>query len=187
MEEIWKDVAGYENIYQISNFGRVKSIDRLANHVNGMRFVSGRILKPNTCQSYLNVSLSKNGKMKRFTIHRLVAVAFISNPNNLPQINHIDGDKLNNNFANLEWCSASDNQKHAYKIKLKKSANLGKFGKEHHLSRAISQYDIYGNLVNKFFSTREANRETLINQGSIAACARGERRTAGGFIWQYEE
>ena len=93
-QEIWKDIIGYEGIYQISSLGRVKSVSRYVNHINGVRHVHSKILKPNSCSLYLNISLSRKCVMNRFTIHRLVAKAFIPNPNNLPQVNHRDGNKF---------------------------------------------------------------------------------------------
>lgn len=186
MIEIWKDIAGYEELYQVSNLGRIKSKERYVNKSHGNRMVRERIMRANSCSSYKSISLSKDGLMKRFTIHRLVANHFIPNINEFPIVNHIDGNKFNNESTNLEWCSASDNQKHAYNTHLRVPPNLGKSGEVNRLSKAISQYDINGNLVGKFLSTREANRNTGVNQGSIASCARGERKSAGGFIWQYE-
>lgn len=94
-QEIWKYIIGYEEIYQISSLGRVKSVSRYVNHINGVRYVHSKILKPNSCSPYLNISLSRKCVMNRFTIHKLVANAFIPNPSNLSQVNHRDGNKLN--------------------------------------------------------------------------------------------
>lgn len=104
----FKPIIGFENNYEISNTGIIKNIKR------------NTILKPTLRKEYLGVSLCKNNTKKTFNIHRLVAIHFIDNPNNLPQINHIDGDKFNNNDWNLEWCNASYNIKHAYKTGLNK-------------------------------------------------------------------
>ena len=107
MVEIWKPIENYED-YSISNFGNVYSSKRT------------RILKPtNTTKGYIQVHLSKNGKVKNAPIHRLVAKAFIENVDNKPQVNHIDGNKKNNNVTNLEWCTNLENQRHARKIGLK--------------------------------------------------------------------
>jgi|VirMetMinimDraft_7_1064189.scaffolds.fasta_scaffold59020_2 hypothetical protein len=110
MEEIWKDIEGFEGKYQISNTNKVKS-----NH-----FGKSIILKPalNT-GGYNSVSLSLNNKAKSVTLHRLIMTAFIANPDNKPCINHIDGNKLNNSLSNLEWCTYSENLKHAYDNELK--------------------------------------------------------------------
>lgn len=105
MIEEWKDVKGYEGLYQISNFGRVKS------------FYTNKILKPAIEKSgYNQVSLVKQHKKKKYYIHRLVGLHFINNPSNLNEINHIDGDKSNNGIKNLEWCTRQDNVKHSVNV-----------------------------------------------------------------------
>ena len=106
MEEIWKDIVGYEGLYQVSNFGRVKSLAKYKNGNGGSKFWrKERILKPaNTGRGYLMVVLIKEKKRTTYILHRLVAQAFIPNPNNLPQINHKDENKTNNVVSNLEWC-----------------------------------------------------------------------------------
>ena len=110
MEEIWKDIEGYEGLYQISNLGRVKSFPR-----KGTQTKKEKILKEKRDKKgYCFVSLNNVGA-KPYKIHRLVAQAFIPNLENKPQINHIDGDKTNNRIDNLEWCNNSENQIHAYK------------------------------------------------------------------------
>ena len=119
--EIWKDIEGYEGLYQVSNLGRVKSIYGWC----GNRFVKRtKILKLKiNNKGYTKVYLYKNKKSKMFFVHRLVAMAFVPNPNNLPQVNHKDGNKLNNSIGNLEWCTCSENIKHAYKTGLKHYVN----------------------------------------------------------------
>jgi hypothetical protein len=115
--EIWKDIAGYESYYQVSNYGRVKSLDRRIEHLN--RLVKGRILKINNIKDhYSSVGLSKNHKVRTFWVHRLVANAFISNDNIFPEVNHIDGNKHNNSTNNLEWVTRSRNMNHAYETGL---------------------------------------------------------------------
>lgn len=110
--EIYKDIRGYEGLYKISNFGNVKSL-------NYNRTKSKRIMKPGmSINGYPQLLLHKNGKRRMFKIHRLVALAFIKNLLNLPQINHKDGNKKNNNVENLEWCNAYQNTHHAYQLGL---------------------------------------------------------------------
>ena len=122
--EIWRDIKGYEGLYQISNLGRVKSLGRKS-YSNVC--LKDKILNPALeCKNgYKRVCLCKDGKEKRIKVHRLVAQAFIPNPDNKPIINHKDGNKLNNSVDNLEWISRSDNVKHAYQIGLNRPSGGG--------------------------------------------------------------
>lgn len=131
MKEIWKDIEGYEGLYQVSNNGKVRSIDRTKLHwVGGKSNVHGRELKPYVnSNGYKQIVLSIEGKTKSIIVHRLVSQSFIKNPKNKPQVNHIDGDKLNNCVSNLELVSAKDNMLHAYKIGLRNK------GGKHHWSK----------------------------------------------------
>lgn len=117
MQEIWKDIKNYESCYQVSNLGKVRSLTRKVNTYNGVRITKGQLLKPlKTNRNYLRVCLKKNQKNKYISIHRLVAEAFIPNPNNYNVINHIDSNTYNNLVNNLEWCTQSHNIKEAYRI-----------------------------------------------------------------------
>lgn len=108
-KEVWRWVVGYEGLYMVSTTGRLMAVP----HANK----DGLEMKPATTnRGYLAVSLYKDGLYKKFGVHRLVAQAFIPNPNNMPQVNHIDGNKLNNNADNLEWCTASENIRHKYDV-----------------------------------------------------------------------
>lgn len=120
--EVWKDVIGYEGFYQISDLGRVKRLETIVDGRQGFKFtVQEKILALEVCTTgYKRVTLCKNGKTKRFLVHRLVAEMFINNENKLKQVNHKDGNKGNNKLQNLEWASQSNNQKHAYKTGLQK-------------------------------------------------------------------
>ena len=118
-QEIWRDIAGYDNMYQVSNLGRIKSLPRKMKASIGFASVRGRIMKPAIdSKGYLRCALSKDNVLRTFKVHRLVAAAFIPNPNNYPQINHINGDKRDNRVENLEWCNNSMNQIHAYRLGL---------------------------------------------------------------------
>lgn len=115
MNEIWKDVVGYEGYYQVSNLGNFRSLDRIIKYKkDGLRLYPGKslLLEP-TKDNYRRIVLMKEGIKARYMAHRLVAQAFIPNPNNKPCINHIDGCKYNNIVSNLEWCTASENCQHA--------------------------------------------------------------------------
>jgi len=191
MEEIWKDIEEYEGIYQISSHGRVKSLKRIVvgpSHIGGEIKIKGRIRKNHLRKdSYMGISLNKEGHCNSFLIHRLVANAFILNSENKPDINHKNGVKTDNRVENLEWCTSTENLKHAYRIGLKKANKnlLGKYGATHPTSKDIIQYDLSGNLIAKYGSAHEASRITKINRGSICQCARGEYLTAGGYIWKW--
>jgi len=114
-EEIWKDIEGYEGFFMVSNQGRVKSLDRVIEHPNhGLCLIKGKLRKlPINDKGYHKVGLNKDGKTKKFSVHRLVAQAFIPNPESKPQVNHIDGVKTNNNVSNLEWVTNYENAYHA--------------------------------------------------------------------------
>ena len=125
--EIWRDILNYEEYYQASNYGRIRSLDRIIymKHRNGKiatHHFKGKILSTRTNNSgYVKVDLTKNKNQRTFFVHRLVAETFIPNLKKLPQINHKDGNKLNNNADNLEWCDAFQNQQHALETGLRNS------------------------------------------------------------------
>lgn len=123
MKEVWRNIEEFKGLYQISNLGRVKSIDRMITYRTGIkRFTRGKILTVSKNKlGYPQITLSKNDKEHSRRIHRLVAQAFLPNPNNYKEVNHIDGNKSNNVVTNLEWCDRSHNMRHAIKMGLKKS------------------------------------------------------------------
>jgi len=113
--EIWKDIKGYEGIYQVSNLGNVRSVDRTLRGNSGrVRFYNGQPTTQYEIGGYLHVCLSKNGTPKHKKVHRLIAIAFVPNQNNKPFINHINGIKTDNSIENLEWCTAKENIAHAW-------------------------------------------------------------------------
>lgn len=138
MTEQWVDIAGYEGFYQVSSLGRVKTVERYEAERN--RIIRERIRVPVAVHGYLYCELWKNGKHKRYAIHRLVATAFIPNPDGRPQVNHLDGDKTNNSVTNLEWCTASENERHAYETELThaydRSGDKNPMYGKHHTERA---------------------------------------------------
>ena len=138
--EIWKDVIGYERFYQVSNLGNVKSLDRSINQINNsIRYYNGKLLnKKLESNGYYRVNLNKEGLSKNFSVHRLVAIAFIENSKNKPQVNHINGIKTDNFFENLEWTTISENTKHAYENKLIKK----RLGEKHPLCK-IKAEDVH--------------------------------------------
>ena len=176
IEEIWKDIPNYENSYQVSNLGRVKSLGNKSNHKKEI------ILKQSNVMNYQCVSLRKNNKAKMFKIHRLVAQTFIPNPSNLPQVNHKDGNKLNNKLNNLEWCTASENIKHAFKTGLKKSLR----GKDNLRSKKVLMCDKNGEIIKEFSSLREAERILNIPHSNITNSIK-RNGTCGGYKWMMKE
>lgn len=175
--EVWKDIAGFEGLYQVSNFGRVKS-----NQKNGSKFAIktvDRILKSQTVKgNYDVVSLKKNKcKYVHFTVHRLVAKAFIPNPHNLPFVNHKDENSKNNFASNLEWCT------HKYNINY--GSRTRKVVKK--LSIPIIQIDATnGDIIKEFSSLHEASKITGVQISHICNVCKGKRNIAGGFIWRYK-
>lgn len=192
MEEVWKPVKGYEGLYEVSNTGKVRSRDRMTKVTrNGETYLcphKGTELKPGKRRhGYLGVMLySKGGHatrgFKTFSVHRLVAEAFIPNPNGLPEVNHIDEDKTNNRAENLEWVSHIDNTNYgtAQNRRAEKLRNGSK-------SVAIQQFTKDGELVKTYPSLAEVHRQTGYAQANISKCAQGSKQYshAYGFVWRY--
>ena len=194
MKEVWKDVKGYEEIYQVSNTGKVRSLDRIS--AQGAR-IKGTMLKFGISRSgkgYYQVNLCKNGKTKMFLVHRLVASEFIENENQYPCINHMDENMYNNNADNLEWCTYKYNNNygtHIEKIQAKMdykaiSVKLRKYHADKH-GIDVEQMDFEGNVIGVYDSLREAERQTGVPHGNIARCHKGIYKQAGGYIWRYVE
>lgn len=174
-EELWKDIKKYEGLYQVSNYGNVKSLDRYVENYKGKkRFIKGRVLSQEDVHGYLRVELSKDGKRKMFRVHRLVAMAFIENPGNLPEVNHIDENKKNNHEENLEWCTCQQNQNHG--THNERSAK----SKGH----SVQALDKNGNVIMEFWSISEASRRTGLRIDCISGCRNGRYKTSGGYIWR---
>ena len=163
-QEIWKPVVGFEWLYEISSLWKVKSL----------YFWKEKILKWWIDRDwYLLVNLCKNKKHYMNKTHRLVALAFIQNSENKPQINHKNGNPSDNRVENLEWCTNSENQKDLCLNNRRKSL------------KPVSQYDKEGNLIKHFQYISIANKELNIKSGSISACCKWKAKTAWGFIWKY--
>ena len=181
--EIWKDVENYEGLYQVSNLGRIKSLERDVYCQNGIvHRIKEKILVPGlNNKGYQYVGLSKNGKRKDMTIHRLVAMAFIPNPENKSQINHRDEVKNNNVVENLEWCTAQYNNN--YGTRTARAVQNHKYPKFGNHPRAKAVFCV--ELNKKFDCIASAQEELGICRMSIGKACRGERNTAGGFHWKY--
>lgn len=179
MEEIWKDIVGYEGFYEVSNTGKVRGVERIKTsslcNQHGTVTIKPKLRKPIIVNKYYSVNLSKYGKIKHLRVHRLVAEAFLENPNSLPQINHKDENKLNNCVENLEWCSCRYNQNYGSR----KTKRL------HTKTKKISQYDLENNFIKTYYSLSEASRQIKISRQAISKCALGKLKTCGGYKWKY--
>lgn len=184
MEEIWKDIEGFEGLYQVSNLGRIKSFHKR---------IEGKIIKlaPDK-DGYCLVGLHKNKRTCRRRVHRLVAQTFIPNHQNLPQVNHIDGNKQNNRVDNLEWCTNQENIIHSFKVlkripvypNLKENSKWQKYIET--VKKRVIKFDINMNKIQEYDSLMDAERENNINHLHISKCCRGIYKTAGGYIWRYK-
>lgn len=181
--ERWRDIKGYEGLYQVSNYGEVRNMK------------TNKILKGRICTGYFRVALCKNGKMKDFLIHRLVAETFLPNPLNLPFINHKiegpNGKKMNMVIFNedgtidyekttIEWCDHTYNMNYGSRNRIISEKHTN--GK---LSKPVLQFTPTGEFVREWPSMAEARRNGFWH-GAISACCRGKRKTAYGFIWKYK-
>lgn len=170
MEEIWNEIPEFEGKYQASNFGRIKSL-------NYLRTGKEQILKLlNDKDGYLLVNLSKNGKVKTYKVHRLVWCSFNGKIPEGKQINHKDEDKTNNTLDNLELVTCKENINYgAHNERMAKAK-----------SKPVFQYDLEGNLINKWCSTREVERELGFSQGNISKCCLDIYKQAYGYVWKYQ-
>lgn len=181
MQEIWKDIEEFEGIYQVSNFGNVKSLNY--NHTS-----KPKLLKLKSHHSgYKMVMLCKNGKHTNKTVHSLVANAFIENPQNLPCVNHKDGVKSNNNVSNLEWATVSDNAIHSIHV-LGHNGYLQTLvkGEKHPTARPVLQYSKNGTFIKRYETISQASIETKLCFNTISDSARGLKKSRK-YIWKFEE
>lgn len=159
--EEWKDITGYEGLYQVSNLGRVKSIG----------YGKIKLLNPGTVgNGYLMVILYKDGKHKTFLVHRLVALAFIPNTENLPQVNHKNEDKTDNRACNLEWCDAKYNNT---------------YGSRTTDMKTVKQFTKEGILVSSYPSINETARQTGFPSKKISDCCHYRRKSWKGFLFKF--
>ena len=181
---MWREITGYEGYYEVNERGQVRSVDRYVTESTGAnkgrrRFLRGKIMKLTETSSrdkssgYLVVDLHKNGVSKIIPVHVLVAASFIPNTNNLPTVNHIDGNKHNNNVENLEWSSFADNNTHALLHHLREPRGV-----------AVMQYTLEGIPIQKYCSVSEAARITGISRGMISHCVNGRAKSVSGYIFE---
>ena len=193
-KEIWKDIKGYEDLYQVSNYGRIRGLNRVVLREKMGNFIkNGFILKQTqSAKGYKNIILSKNGISKRYKVHRLVAEAFLDwhdfkytvddlgkvfDKNKL-EINHKNEDKTNNVVSNLEWCTHSYNMKYG-SWKPRREENFD----HSYCYKKVNQYDLEGNFIKTWDSIALVKKELGINH--ISDCCNDKRNKAGGFIWRY--
>jgi len=185
--EIWKDIEGYEGLYQVSDIGRVKSLDWIvdSHEIVTQYLKKGKILSLClTTNGYYNIGLYKDGKRKHISVHRLVAKEFIPNPLNLPEVNHKWGNKIDNRATELEWTTKKENMLHSYKTLHRINPNKGKFGKESSNAKPVLQCDLNGNIIREWESAKSASRIGKFNSGEISNVCRGHSKQHKGFIWR---
>jgi len=178
MIETWEDVIGFEGYYQVSSLGRVKAIARLKKRISYGKQTDFKckekiLFLAQDMHGYLRIRLMRDRYEERKKVHRLVAEAFIPNPENKPEVNHKNGRKDDNSVSNLEWVTRSENSIHALRTGLQ-SINR---------QIAVAQYDFLGNEIKRFKSRAEAYRQTGINASGISGCIAGRLHSAGGFKW----
>ena len=175
-EEIWKDIPGFEGLYQVSDHGRIRSFVKWRTRSTDPRIMA---IRPDR-KGYLRCYIGG----RNIPVHRVVATTFLENPQKKPQVNHIDGNKLNNSIGNLEWVTNTENQRHAFKNGLKTTKHLTDA-----TSKPVLQFSKDGDFIAQFKSTCDASRKTGVDQTSICNCCnkKRHRNTAGGFIWKYAQ
>ena len=186
MEEIWKDVEGFEGFYEVSNQGAVRS---LLNSRGNPR-IELKILKPTKSKAqggYLTVQLCKDGKKLRRSVHRIVAEAFIPNILGLSEVNHINENTWDNRVENLEWISHRDNCNYGTRNMRVSNWRRGRFVNDPSTSKPVLQLDLSENLVKEWPSLMEVHRQTGWSSGNISMVCNGRHKTAYGFVWRYSD
>lgn len=193
--EIWKDIPGYEGLYQISNFARVKSLERVLINPNSKRrkvyYASLRILKQSG-NEYKKVALANKRHNKYCSVHRLLAESFMPNPLNYKEVNHIDGNKFNNQLNNLEWCSRKQNAVHAFstglinKDKVRAAVRKNVKRASEATRKPIVKFSKDGVFVSEFRSLIDAANGNRFHAVNISKAALGKIKTAYGYRWEYK-
>ena len=180
--EIWKPISGYEGFYEVSNLGRIRSLERIVECSDGRkRKIKDRTLKGSSYSGgYSGVTLHKDGCAKFVNIHRIVAEAFVPNPLEKEEVNHKDENPSNNHASNLEWVTCKENINYGTRTERARKAIVEAQG------RAVRQLSRDGELVAEYESLSEACNATGTHVSNITKCAKGVYKTAGGYIWKYK-
>lgn len=181
MAELWKPVYGYEELYEVSDQGRVRSLPRVSLYRRGYGVRQGRILRPQTrSHGYLSVWLWKGKTKKQVSIHRLVAEAFCEKKDGSNEVNHLNENKQDNRAENLVWCNRSENCSYGEKL-----ADKRKLWRNNRRSTPVRQLTMDGEVVAEYPSLHEAKRQTGISEGGIYSAANGITHQSHGFKWEY--
>lgn len=185
MTEEWRDIRGYEGLYQVSNHGNIRKLRFINNITNKEKIFP---ITPQVINSgYEKVVLYKNGKYKNRTVHRIVAETFLEKDSEKKFVNHKDGDKRNNCVENLEWCTKSENMKHAFKTGLAKAHSKGKYGANNAKAIPVEMLDKNtGEILMTFGSLIDAAKYIGIDKSChICSCCKGKLKSAYGYSWRY--
>lgn len=175
MSIVWKPVVGYEGLYEVSNCGKVRSVEH---YTNGHHLMA-KELTPKKSGRYFYVKLYKNAKPRTIRLHRIVAEAFVPNPMRKPQVNHIDGNKENNSASNLEWCTQAENNRHAIDNGLQNPRIMIEATK-----KRVRQFSMDGKLIKEWDSLTDAASKLGLQVSNISHCCKGRIRSTGGFKWE---
>lgn len=198
MNETWKDIKGYEGLYQVSDKGKVRSLDRnVRRNGNTYKSLKGRLIKQHKYDNgYLFVTLSKNGKYKQFLVHRLVGVAFIENNEQKPEINHKNEIKTDNRVENLEWVTRRENVIYGTQLKRgvmhrnqsgENNPMFGRTGDLNPQSKKVYQFDKDGNLIKEWGSIKLVRKTLGYNESGIRQAANGVLKQSYGFLWSFSK
>ena len=195
MEEIWVDIHGFEGFYQVSNLGRIRSVDRVIQYKDGRkRYYKGQIIKCEsiTSSGYYEAKLKISGRLYTPYVHRLVAEHFCPNPYNKPTVNHNDENKLNNRADNLTWMTQGENNtyndlphRRKYEFTPNHQKALSAVWKKN--KKEVDQFDVYGNYIGTYSCAKEAAQAVGLKRPcSVQSVCSGRKKTAGGYIWKYK-
>ena len=178
MTEEWRPIKGYEGQYEVSNYGRIRSLPRIVEYsANGIKI---RSYRPGTIRKTEPVGRTGYRKVwlpnQQLLVHRIVAEAFIPNPENKPEVNHIDLCRSNNSVENLEWCTSSENALHGFKFGSRKAPN----------KKRVRQFDLDGNFIRAYGSVLEAAKTIHADHSNIIKALRGRINSCGGYKWKYD-